>query len=92
MFNMVMGSLSPAVVGAISDALKPRPDGLMLAMTATSTTALLLAAGLMLLCGRGYVQTTRAARAVEAGTVSTAGLGARAARVLQLRLSALQLP
>jgi hypothetical protein len=32
------------------------------------------------------------ARAVEAGTVSTAGLGARAARVLQLRLSALQLP
>jgi hypothetical protein len=66
MFNMVLGSLSPAVVGAISDALKPRPDGLMLAMTATSTTALLLAAGLMLLCGRGYVQTTRAARAVEA--------------------------
>jgi MFS family permease len=67
MFNMVLGSLSPAVVGAISDALKPRPDGLMLAMTATSTTALMFAAGLMLLCGRGYVQTTRAARAVEAG-------------------------
>lgn len=67
MFNMVLGSLSPAVVGAISDALKPRPDGLMLAMTVTSTTALLLAAALMLLCGRGYVQTTRAARAVEAG-------------------------
>ena len=66
MFNMVLGSLSPAVVGAISDALKPRSDGLILAMTATSTTALLLAAGLMLLCGRGYVQTTRAARAVEA--------------------------
>ncbi|MBL0087575.1 MAG: MFS transporter [Ideonella sp.] len=67
MFNMVLGSLSPAIVGALSDALKPRPDGLMLAMTATSTTALLLAAGLMLLCSRGYVQTTRAARAVEAG-------------------------
>jgi hypothetical protein len=67
MFNMVLGSLSPAVVGAISDALKPRPDGLMLAMTATSATALMIAAGLMLLCGRGYVQTTRAARAVEAG-------------------------
>jgi MFS family permease len=67
MFNMVLSSLSPAVVGAISDALKPRSDGLMLAMTATSTTALMIAAGLMLLCGRGYVQTTRAARAVEAG-------------------------
>ena len=67
MFNMVLGSLSPAVVGAISDALKPRSDGLMLAMTATSTIALMLAAGLMLLCGRGYLQTTRAARAVEAG-------------------------
>ena len=39
----------------------------MLAMTATSTIALMLAAGLMLLCGRGYLQTTRAARAVEAG-------------------------
>jgi hypothetical protein len=66
MFNMVLGSLSPAVVGAISDALKPRPDGLLLAMTATSTTALLISAMLMLLCGRGYVQTTRVARAAEA--------------------------
>jgi hypothetical protein len=65
MFNMVLGSLSPAVVGAISDALKPRPDGLILAMTATSTTALLISAVFMLLCGRGYVQTTRVARAAE---------------------------
>jgi MFS family permease len=65
MLNMVLGSLSPAVVGAISDALKPRPDGLMLAMTATSTTALLISAVLMLLCGRSYVQTTQAARAAE---------------------------
>jgi hypothetical protein len=67
MLNMVLGSLSPAVVGALSDTLKPRADVLMLAMTATSATALMLAAGLMLLCGRGYLQTTRAARAVEAG-------------------------
>ena len=66
MFNMVLGSLSPAVVGAISDALKPRPDGLILAMTATSTTALLISALLMVLCGRGFVQTTRVARAAEA--------------------------
>ncbi|TDP61245.1 MFS transporter [Roseateles toxinivorans] len=65
MFNMVLGSLSPAIVGAISDALKPRPDGLMLAMTATSSIALLLAALLMAVCGRGYVRTTQAARAAE---------------------------
>ena len=65
MFNMVLGSLSPAVVGAISDALKPRVDGLMLAMTATSATALLISALLMVLCGRGYLQTTQAARRVE---------------------------
>ena len=32
----------------------------------TLATALLLAAALMLLCGRGYVKTTRAARDVEA--------------------------
>ena len=67
MFNMVLGSLSPAVVGAISDALKPRPDGLMLAMSATSATALGMAALFMLLCARGYVQTTQAARAAERG-------------------------
>lgn len=66
MFNIVLGSLSPAVVGAISDALKPRADGLMLAMTATSATALLIAALLMALCGRGYLQTTQAARRAEA--------------------------
>ena len=65
MFNMVLGSLSPAVVGAISDALKPRSDGLMLAMAGTSATALLLAALFMLLCSRSFLQTTRAARAAE---------------------------
>jgi hypothetical protein len=67
MLNMVLGSLSPAVVGAISDALKPRADGLMLAMTATSTIALMVSAVLMLLCGRSYVQTAQAARAAEVG-------------------------
>lgn len=66
MLNLVLGSLSPAVVGAISDALKPRADGLMLAMTATATTALMISAVLMLLCGRSYVQTAQAARAAEA--------------------------
>jgi hypothetical protein len=53
------------VVGALSDALKPRPDGLMLAMACTAATALLLAAISMWLCGRQYVGTVQAARAAE---------------------------
>lgn len=67
MSNMVLGSLSPAVVGAISDALKPRADGLMLAMAAVGTAALLLSGLSMALCARTFARTAAAARAVEAG-------------------------
>ena len=65
MFNIILSSLSPVVVGALSDALKPRPDGLMVAMACTSATALLLAAISMWLCGRRFVGTVQAARAAE---------------------------
>jgi hypothetical protein len=65
MFNIILASLSPVVVGALSDALKPRPEGLMLAMSCTAATALLLAAISMWLCGRQYVGTVQAARAAE---------------------------
>lgn len=65
MFNIILASLSPVVVGALSDALKPRPEGLMLAMSCTSATALLLAALSMWLCGRRYAGTVQAARSVE---------------------------
>lgn len=64
--NMMLAALSPAVVGAISDALKPRPDGLMLAMAGTATLALLLSAVAMHACGRWYPATVAAARAAEA--------------------------
>jgi MFS family permease len=63
--NMVLGSLSPAVVGAISDALKPRADSLTLAMVATATVALLASAALMAFCSRTYVATIAAARESE---------------------------
>jgi MFS family permease len=65
MFNVVVGSLSPVVVGALSDALKPRPDGLMLAMSSTATVALLLSAVLLTLCARRFTSTVSAARASE---------------------------
>jgi MFS family permease len=65
MSNIVLASLSPAVVGALSDALKPNPLGLTYAMSGTSATALLLAAVSMWLCGRRYMGTVRAARAAE---------------------------
>jgi len=65
MFNIILASLSPAVVGALSDALKPNPQGLMYAMSTTSALALLLAAVSMWLCGRQYADTVKAARAAE---------------------------
>lgn len=65
MFNIILASLSPAVVGALSDALKPNPQGLMYAMSTTSAIALLLAAVSMWLCGRQYADTVKAARAAE---------------------------
>jgi hypothetical protein len=65
MFNIVLASLSPVVVGALSDALKPRPQGLMFAMSCTSAAALLLSALSMWLCGRRYLGTVQAARAAE---------------------------
>ena len=65
MFNIVLASLSPAVVGALSDALKPDPLGLMYAMSCTAALALLLAALSMGLCGRLYLGTVQAARAAE---------------------------
>lgn len=65
MFNIILASLSPAVVGALSDALKPNPQGLMYAMSTTSAIALLLAAVSMWLCGRQYMDTVKAARAAE---------------------------
>jgi MFS family permease len=64
-FNMVMGSLSPALVGAMSDWLKPRADGLLLAMSAVGAAALALSAVFSLLCSRRYAATIAAARGLE---------------------------
>ena len=66
MINIVLSAIAPAVVGAISDRLAVLPNGLMIATVATAMTALLLSAGLMLLCLPRYIPTTQAARAEEA--------------------------
>ena len=64
--NIVVGSLGPAVVGAVSDRLKGQPDGLLLAMTGTAVVALVVSAGLLIpLLGR-YEATVAAARRQEA--------------------------
>jgi MFS family permease len=65
MVNTVCSSLSPALVGAISDQLKDRPDGLLQAAVGTSCISLLLAAAVLWHCQRTYTTTVAAAKATE---------------------------
>lgn len=65
MVNTVSSSLSPALVGAISDQLKDRPDGLLQAAVGTSCISLLLAAAVLWHCQRTYTTTVAAAKATE---------------------------
>lgn len=66
MLNITLSALAPAVVGAISDRLHGRPNGLMIATVTTAAGGLLLSAVLLLVAARGYAATARAARAEEA--------------------------
>lgn len=64
--NIVVGSLGPAVVGAVSDQLKGRPDGLLLAMAGTGFVAMVASTVLLIpLLGR-YEATAAAARQQDA--------------------------
>ncbi len=65
MVNTVCSSLSPALVGAISDHLKDRPDGLLQAAVWTSCISLLLSAAVLWRCQRTYATTVAAAKATE---------------------------
>ena len=65
MVNTVGGSLSPALVGAISDQLKDRPDGLIRAAVGTSCVSLVLATAVLWVCQRTYAATVAAAKVSE---------------------------
>lgn len=63
--NIVIGSLGPAVVGAVSDQLRGQPDGLLLAMAGTAVVALMLSALLLIPLLGCYEATVAAARRQE---------------------------
>ena len=65
MVNTVGGSLSPALVGAISDQFKDRPDGLIRAAVGTSCISLLLATAILWQCQRTYAATVASAKATD---------------------------
>lgn len=63
--NIMLSAAAPAVVGAVSDRLHGRPNGLMIATVATAAAGLLLSALLLLVAARGYTATVRDARAED---------------------------
>ena len=64
-FNIVLGSLGPAVVGALSDHLKPRPDGLLVSMAGVALLAMGISAAALLPMALRYTRTAADARAEE---------------------------
>lgn len=66
-FNIGLGSLGPAIVGAISDRLQHRPDGLLVSMAGVATLAMGAAVLLLIPMAAGYTRTVAAAREEEAG-------------------------
>lgn len=65
MLNIILSAMAPAVVGAVSDRLRGRPNGLMIATVATAVAGLLLSALLLLIAARRYAATVRDARAED---------------------------
>ncbi|WP_375398010.1 MFS transporter [uncultured Sphingomonas sp.] len=66
MINIAFSALAPVAVGALSDQLKGRANGLMLATVGTAMAALVLSAALLFLCVPRYLATIAAARDEEA--------------------------
>jgi MFS family permease len=64
-FNIVLASLGPAMVGALSDHLKPRPDGLLLSMAGVALLAMGISAAALLPMAVRYTRTAADARAEE---------------------------
>lgn len=64
--NIVCSALGPAIVGALSDQMKERPDGLLIAMTSVALVALVLSAVVLLPLAFRYPATVASARRAEA--------------------------
>jgi fucose permease len=64
-FNIVLGSLGPVVVGAVSDQLKDQANGLMIAVVCVSCLAMIVSTLLLLPLQRQYLRTVEAARKAE---------------------------
>jgi MFS family permease len=64
--NIVCSALGPAIVGALSDQMKGRPDGLLVAMTSVALVALVLSAVVLLPLAFRYPTTVASARRAEA--------------------------
>lgn len=63
--NIVLGSLGPALVGAVSDQLKGRPNGLALAMAGSACMCMIVSALLLVPMIRHYLGAVAAARRAE---------------------------
>ena len=59
--SIVLGSMSPIAVGALSDAMKAYPRGLLIASVVVAVAGFAIAAVLMLFAEHGYLRTLRAA-------------------------------
>ena len=64
-FNIVLGSLGPVVVGAVSDRLKEQTNGLMIAVVGVTCIAMIVSTLLLLPLQRKYLGTVNAARKSE---------------------------
>ena len=64
--NIVCSALGPAIVGAMSDQMKGRPDGLLVAMTSVALVALVLSVVVLLPLAFRYPTTVASARRAEA--------------------------
>ena len=72
-FNTVCAASGPAIVGALSDALKPHPNGLLVAMLSVALGALVLSFLFLIPLASRYPITVAAARRAEGDLVPTSG-------------------
>lgn len=79
--NIVLAALGPAIVGAASDQLKSRPDGLLIAMVGTAVVALACAFAALWPLAVRYPRTVAAARRAEREGMGAAASAPTTARV-----------
>ena len=72
-FNTVCAASGPAIAGALSDALKPHPNGLLLAMLSVALGALVLSFLFLIPLASRYPIPVAAARRTEGDLAPTSG-------------------